>query len=131
MDRAIPDAQRGHWVDHSAPSWMRPYLRLARIDRPIGWWLLVLPCWWSAALVASSQSRALPSISDLILFLIGAVAMKKINLAIILCSIVMYAHAAWKCKEDGTLLTWSGQTQVFNGKLLYKMEQSILELFTI
>ena len=76
MDRAIPDAQRGHWVDHSAPSWMRPYLRLARIDRPIGWWLLVLPCWWSAALVASSQSRALPSISDLILFLIGAVAMR-------------------------------------------------------
>ena len=75
-DRAVPDAMRGNWVDHSAPSWARPYLRLARIDRPIGWWLLVLPCWWSAALVASYQSRAFPSVMDLILFFIGAVAMR-------------------------------------------------------
>ena len=76
MDRAIPDAQRGNWVDHSAPQWSRPYLRLARIDRPIGWWLLVLPCWWSAALVAIYQGKSVPSLSDLALFLIGAVAMR-------------------------------------------------------
>ena len=76
LDRAIPDAQRGNWVDHSAPHWARPYLRLARIDRPIGWWLLVLPCWWSAALVAIYQGKSFPSISDLVLFLIGAVAMR-------------------------------------------------------
>ncbi len=76
MDRAIPDAHRGNWVDRSAPDWARPYLRLARIDRPIGWWLLVLPCWWSAALVAGYQGKSLPDISDMVLFLIGAVAMR-------------------------------------------------------
>lgn len=75
-DRAIPDAMFGNWVDRLAPFWVQPYLRLARLDRPIGWWLLVLPCWWSAALVASYQSRAFPALSDLILFFIGAVAMR-------------------------------------------------------
>lgn len=75
-DRAIPDAMFGNWVDRLAPLWVQPYLRLARLDRPIGWWLLVLPCWWSAALVASYQSRAFPALSDLILFFIGAVAMR-------------------------------------------------------
>ena len=35
----------GNWVDTLAPSWSRPYLRLARLDRPIGSWLLLLPCW--------------------------------------------------------------------------------------
>ena len=42
----------GNWVDTHAPPWLRPYLRLARLDRPIGSWLLLLPCWWSAALAA-------------------------------------------------------------------------------
>jgi len=45
----------GNWVDHSAPQWARPYLRLTRLDRPIGWWLLLLPCWWSAALAADAS----------------------------------------------------------------------------
>jgi 4-hydroxybenzoate polyprenyltransferase len=34
----------GNWVDTRAPSWSRPYLRLARFDRPIGSWLLLMPC---------------------------------------------------------------------------------------
>ena len=42
----------GNWVDTRAPFWSRPYLRLSRLDRPIGSWLLLLPCWWSAALAA-------------------------------------------------------------------------------
>src|SRR3984893_8423729 len=41
-----------NWVDTRAPLWSRPYLRLSRLDRPIGSWLLLLPCWWSAALAA-------------------------------------------------------------------------------
>ena len=45
----------GNWVDRSAPQWARPYLRLTRLDRPIGWWLLLLPCWWSAALAADAS----------------------------------------------------------------------------
>jgi len=66
----------GNWVDTRAPRWSRPYLRLARLDRPIGSWLLLLPCWWSAALaayVAHDISR-LPL--DLALFFLGAFAMR-------------------------------------------------------
>jgi 4-hydroxybenzoate polyprenyltransferase len=65
-----------NWVDTHAPLWSRPYLRLSRLDRPIGSWLLLLPCWWSAALaagIAHDVSR-LPLI--LVLFLIGAFAMR-------------------------------------------------------
>jgi 4-hydroxybenzoate polyprenyltransferase len=48
---------------------------LARIDRPIGWWLLLLPCWWSAALAGLAVGR-LPDLAHLLLFLVGAVAMR-------------------------------------------------------
>lgn len=70
------DAVNGHWVDRRAPRAWRPYLRLARIDRPIGWWLLLLPCWWSAALAAIAADRTYPDPLDCVLFLIGAVAMR-------------------------------------------------------
>ena len=63
----------GNWVDTRAPLWSRPYLRLSRLDRPIGSWLLLLPCWWSAAL-AGGDIKRLPLI--LALFLIGAFAMR-------------------------------------------------------
>jgi 4-hydroxybenzoate polyprenyltransferase len=66
----------GNWVDTRAPSWSRPYLRLARFDRPIGSWLLLLPCWWSAALaagVARDVSR-LPLV--VALFFVGAFVMR-------------------------------------------------------
>ncbi|MEA1832309.1 4-hydroxybenzoate octaprenyltransferase [Methylobacterium durans] len=72
----VADAVAGHWVDRLAPRRARPYLRLARIDRPIGWWLLVLPCWWSAALAATAAGRPYPDPWHLVLFLIGAVAMR-------------------------------------------------------
>lgn len=58
----------------SPPSW-RPFVQLARIDRPIGWWLLLLPCWWSSALASIAQ-HAPPYWLHLVLFLIGAVAMR-------------------------------------------------------
>lgn len=48
----VSDAVKGNWVDHIAPAWSRPYLRLARADRPIGTWLLLLPCWWGVLLAA-------------------------------------------------------------------------------
>ncbi|AWN48141.1 4-hydroxybenzoate octaprenyltransferase [Methylobacterium terrae] len=75
-DRPVADAVTGHWVDRHAPEAVRPYLRLARIERPIGWWLLLLPCWWSAALAATAVGRPGPSLWHLALFLIGAVAMR-------------------------------------------------------
>ncbi|UWQ14803.1 4-hydroxybenzoate octaprenyltransferase [Aliiroseovarius sp. M344] len=53
----VSDAYRGNWVDHLAPVWSRPYLRLSRADRPIGTWLLLLPCWWGVLLAASSTGQ--------------------------------------------------------------------------
>ena len=66
----------GNWVDRSAPAWSRPYLRLSRLDRPIGSWLLLMPCWWSAALAAGilHDVSRLPLI--LALFFVGAFVMR-------------------------------------------------------
>jgi 4-hydroxybenzoate polyprenyltransferase len=52
----VADAARGNWVDKYAPRWSRPYLRLSRADRPIGSWLLTLPCWWGVLLAATASS---------------------------------------------------------------------------
>ena len=76
VDRPLPDAPRGNWVDRYAPQAWRPYLRLARMDRPIGWWLLLMPCWWSAALAAGALGRTGPDVWHLALFMIGAIAMR-------------------------------------------------------
>jgi 4-hydroxybenzoate polyprenyltransferase len=66
----------GNWVDRSAPAWLRPYLRLTRLDRPIGWWLLLLPCWWSAALAAIPAGWRGPDPWHVLLFLVGAIVMR-------------------------------------------------------
>src|SRR5260370_39247101 len=66
----------GNWVDTHAPLWSRPYLRLSRFDRPIGSWLLLMPCWWSAALAAGviGSLGQLPLI--IVLFFIRAFVMR-------------------------------------------------------
>jgi len=46
----VADAVEDNWVDTYAPAWTRPYLRLSRADRPIGTWLLLIPCWWGLVL---------------------------------------------------------------------------------
>ncbi len=51
------------------PTPWRPYARLARLDRPIGWWLLLLPCWWSSALAADAVGQRWPDPWHLVLFL--------------------------------------------------------------
>ncbi len=66
----------GNWVDHSAPGWLKPYLRLTRLDRPIGWWLLLLPCWWSSALAAVADRAWGPSPWHIFLLLVGAIVMR-------------------------------------------------------
>jgi 4-hydroxybenzoate polyprenyltransferase len=66
----------GNWVDYSAPGWARPYLRLARADRPIGSWLLLMPCWWSTALAAIAAGARWPDPVLLLLFAVGAVVMR-------------------------------------------------------
>ena len=65
----------GNWVDSLAPSYSRPYLRLARLDRPIGSWLLLMPCWWSVGL-AGMHNEHFPSLWHIVLFFIGAFAMR-------------------------------------------------------
>ncbi|MFZ2158754.1 MAG: 4-hydroxybenzoate octaprenyltransferase [Bradyrhizobium sp.] len=66
----------GNWVDTRAPSWSRPYLRLSRLDRPIGSWLLLMPCWWSAALAAGVAGDIGRLPINIVLFFIGAFAMR-------------------------------------------------------
>ena len=52
----VADAPQGNWVDRYAPAPFRPYLRLSRADRPIGTWLLYIPCLWGIALAALESS---------------------------------------------------------------------------
>ncbi len=74
--QTVRDAVRGHWADRLVPKAWRPYARLARLERPIGWWLLLWPCWWSAALAARAAGNAVPDLYHLLLFLIGATAIR-------------------------------------------------------
>lgn len=79
----VADAPTGHWVYRALPRWLWPYAQLARWDRPIGWQLLMWPCWWSAALAAIAYARPgepvmtlLPNPWHLALFFLGAFAMR-------------------------------------------------------
>jgi 4-hydroxybenzoate polyprenyltransferase len=75
---SVADAT-GNWVDSLAPAWARPYLRLSRLDRPIGSWLLLLPCWWSSALAAVAAHARAPSAWHIALFFVGAFAMRGVG----------------------------------------------------
>ncbi|NBD28729.1 MAG: 4-hydroxybenzoate octaprenyltransferase [Alphaproteobacteria bacterium] len=57
-DGTVADADQDNWVDRHAPPEIRPYLRLSRADRPIGTWLLLLPCWWGLLLGMLQTGRA-------------------------------------------------------------------------
>lgn len=66
------DIQRDSWVDRLLPESLKPYAFLARMDRPIGTWLLLIPCWWGMALAAEGW----PDWRLAILFTVGAFAMR-------------------------------------------------------
>ena len=74
----VADAVADSWVDSAAPTVTRPYLRLSRVDRPIGTWLLLLPCWWGLLLaIAAAPGTARPG--DIWIFAacaIGALVMR-------------------------------------------------------
>jgi 4-hydroxybenzoate polyprenyltransferase len=76
MTDHIADSVAGNWVDRIMPAAAQPYARLMRLDRPIGWWLLLLPCWWSAALAAVAAGEWGPDPWHVLLFLIGAIVMR-------------------------------------------------------
>jgi 4-hydroxybenzoate polyprenyltransferase len=73
---SVADAVPQNWVDRYAPAWLLPYLRLARADRPIGFFLLALPCFWSVALAGRSVAAPYPDPWLLSLFAIGAIVMR-------------------------------------------------------
>ena len=73
------DIPKNNWVDRYMPEFSRPYIRLARLDRPTGTWLLLLPCWWSLALGWKLQldNTGLNELGYLyILFTLGALIMR-------------------------------------------------------
>jgi 4-hydroxybenzoate polyprenyltransferase len=71
-NNSATDIPQKSWINDCAHKNIQPYLRLVRADRPIGIWLLVLPCWWSVSLA----SPAWPDIRLLTLFTIGALIMR-------------------------------------------------------
>jgi 4-hydroxybenzoate polyprenyltransferase len=73
MNPAATDIRADSLVLRRAPAWLRPYLRIARVDRPIGTWLLLLPGWWSIALAGDHW----PDLRTLALFAIGALVMRS------------------------------------------------------
>jgi 4-hydroxybenzoate polyprenyltransferase len=74
-DRQIADAQPGNWVQRYLPSGFLPYAQLMRLDRPIGCWLLLLPCWWGLALAHVAAGTRLNWWYGF-LFLAGAIVMR-------------------------------------------------------
>ena len=73
---AVADARAANVVDRFAPAALLPYLRLARADRPTGFWLLAIPCFWSVALASRSIGAEYPDPWLLALFAIGAIVMR-------------------------------------------------------
>ena len=73
----VSDAAQNVWVEHLSPDWFLPYLQLSRWDRPIGWWLLLIPCWWGLLLAINATNE--PRIFDLWILIgcfLGAVLMR-------------------------------------------------------
>ena len=64
------------WVVRCAPGRLRPYLLLARLDRPIGTWLLLWPCWWSLAMATTKTNAPWPDPWLLAAFGLGALVMR-------------------------------------------------------
>lgn len=75
MTDTIKDAEQNHWV-YRAPKSLRPYLQLARYDRPVGYWLLALPGWIGLAFASLSHGFASSDLKWAALILIGAIAMR-------------------------------------------------------
>ena len=72
----IADAGKDNWVERLLPQAMQPYAQLMRLDRPIGWWLLLLPCWWGLFLAQIARGGGLPNLWFAFLFLLGAIIMR-------------------------------------------------------
>ncbi|MFO1033923.1 MAG: 4-hydroxybenzoate octaprenyltransferase [Hyphomicrobiales bacterium] len=72
----IADATPGNWVERTLPAPTLPYAQLMRLDRPIGWWLLLIPCWWGLALAMMVDAPRWLDLWFALLFLLGAIVMR-------------------------------------------------------
>jgi 4-hydroxybenzoate polyprenyltransferase len=72
---ATPDAVPGNWVAR-APLFAQPYLRLMRADRPVGTWLLLIPCFWGLALAGAAGHGGLRLVWYAALMSLGAYVMR-------------------------------------------------------
>ncbi|CAN8274129.1 unnamed protein product [Cochlearia groenlandica] len=68
------DVKEGSWIDLCLPQGVRGYAKLARLDKPIGTWLLAWPCMWSIALATDPGS--FPSMKYMGLFGCGAILLR-------------------------------------------------------
>jgi 4-hydroxybenzoate polyprenyltransferase len=84
-DRAATASDIRTWLDRYLPAAARPYARLMRLDRPIGTWLLLFPCWWGlflaldpagVAVAVQEPAAAWPILAFVLLFAVGAVVMR-------------------------------------------------------
>lgn len=71
----IKDEVRAHWATRLPPV-LLPYAQLMRLERPIGWWLLLLPCWWGMGLAQITLPSSMLNLWHAFLFLIGAIVMR-------------------------------------------------------
>ncbi len=111
QDRPVKDALKGHWADTILPGFLRPYARLMRLERPIGWWLLLLPCWWGLILAQIAVGGGLPNLWYALLFLGGAIVMRGAG-----CTLNDIADREFDGKVERTALRPipSGQVSVRN-----------------
>lgn len=99
QDDRVADALPGHWADRLLPRIARPYARLMRLERPIGWWLLLLPCWWGLALGQIGLGGGLPNLWHALLFLAGAIIMRGAG-----CTLNDVADRSFDGKVERTML---------------------------
>lgn len=67
------DIATNGWLSR-IPNWLQPFAILARLDRPIGWWLLLLPGWWA---ILAHHNQILETAKLMGLFLVGAIIMRS------------------------------------------------------
>ena len=78
ISEQLEDANKSNWVDSSCPSWSKPFLKLSRLDRPVGAWLLLIPCFWGLglALVSKPESITLSDLWIVIGCIMGSILMR-------------------------------------------------------
>jgi 4-hydroxybenzoate polyprenyltransferase len=115
---SFTDIPEGGWIARHAPARLRPYLRLARLDRPIGTWLLLWPCWWSIAMAyngaVASDGQQQDFLNPQFLWLLAAFAVGAL--------VMRGAGCAW---NDITDRDFDGQVERTRGRPIPSGEISV------